>query len=39
MGGGAYAPAAHALEATHRVTRAQDPEAYEVFHWIDTVIR
>jgi transposase-like protein len=33
-----YAAAAQALEATHRVTRAQDPEAHEVCHWIDTVI-
>ena len=33
-----YAAGAKAHQADHRVTLSRDPEAPEVFHWVNTVI-
>ena len=37
-GADVYAAGANAHEANHRVTLSSDPEAPEVFHWVNTVI-
>ena len=37
-GAAIYAAGAKAHQADHRVTQSADPEAPEVFHWVNTVI-